>query len=176
MNQGQKRDGAPCSPSKMSAAPAIASERRLEVGFTLIELLIVIAVIGILASLVLTAIGASRDKAYDTRIRNGVGQLRLMAEQVYDTQGADFTDWTQYPDIQTNLAIVLEDIDKNYGDAAGTPYVTLIRDSQAQDFCISAPLRSLSTSYYCVDTTGVFKTSTAACPDYPAGGTPLRCP
>lgn len=150
--------------------------RKSTPGFTLIELLIVIAVLGILASLVLTAINSSRNKAYDTRIRADIGQIRWLAETAFDSQGANYTNWTQYPTIQQNLTILLEDIDKNYNDAPGAPYVTALRESQITDYCISAPLRNEPGKYYCIDNSGVFKTTTAACPNNAAGGAPLLCP
>jgi len=53
-------------------------------GFTLIEMLVVVAVIGILSSVVLTALGPARDKAKDTRIQEELAQVRSFAETLYD--------------------------------------------------------------------------------------------
>lgn len=145
-------------------------------GFSLIEILITIAVIGILTSLILVAVSGSRNKGHDTRIHNDVSQLRYLAESIYDTQGASYAKWSAHPSIATNLAVLLEDIDQNYGDAAGAPYVTLIRDSQGAEYCVSAPLRGKVGQYYCIDSTGVFKEGPTPCPDYGAGDPPLRCP
>lgn len=147
-----------------------------QAGFGLIELIIVIAVLGILATLVLTAVSSSRIRAYDSRIRSGVGQIRWMTESVYDTQGASYLNWTQVPSIATNLNIILEDIDRNYGDTAGSPFVTVLRESQTNEYCVSAPLRSQPGKYYCIDATAVFRTTSSACPDYAQGEDPLRCP
>ena len=49
-------------------------------GFTLIELLMVVAIIGVLASVILVALGSSRTKAKDARIISDVHQLRTLIE------------------------------------------------------------------------------------------------
>ena len=53
-------------------------------GFTLIEMLVVVAVIGILASVTLVALGPSRAKARDARIISAVSQARLIAEASFN--------------------------------------------------------------------------------------------
>ncbi|MCL4404001.1 type II secretion system GspH family protein [Patescibacteria group bacterium] len=49
-------------------------------GFTLIEMLVVVAIIGILSSVILTALGPARNKAKDARIIEEVNQARAIAE------------------------------------------------------------------------------------------------
>ena len=63
-------------------------------GFTLIELLIVIAIIGILASLVLVSLNAARNKGTNVRTQAEIAQIRTSLEQGFansayiDLQGA----------------------------------------------------------------------------------------
>lgn len=53
-------------------------------GFTLIELLIVIAIIGILASVVLGSLNTARTKATDAAIKSNLTNIRGMASIYYD--------------------------------------------------------------------------------------------
>ncbi len=78
-------------------------------GFTLIEMLIVIAVIGLLSSVLLTALGPARLSARDARIIQEVNQARAIAETLYDNysydklpaiSGVDAVDSLDNPDLQ----------------------------------------------------------------------------
>lgn len=65
-------------------------------GFTLIELLIVIAIIGILASVVLGSLNTARTKATDAAIKSNLTNLRGAASIWYDDNGYVYasTDYT----------------------------------------------------------------------------------
>lgn len=46
--------------------------RRLKGGFTIVELMIVVAVIGVIASIVVVSYGSSRSKAFDTAVKTDI--------------------------------------------------------------------------------------------------------
>jgi len=56
-------------------------------GFTLVELLIVIAIIGILASLTVISLNEARAKARDAKRRSDIGQLVKLVETYYYIRG-----------------------------------------------------------------------------------------
>lgn len=148
-------------------------------GLTFIEILLVIAILGILLTVVLASVTSSRRKAIDNRIRSNVSQLRILAEVSFDSNGGSYVNWAEEPSIQESLNRLLEEIDRDYGDSPGAPYVTVLRQSQGQEYCVNAPLVGESGNYYCVDKTGRFETVTGACPDYGddlSGDPSLRCP
>jgi len=142
-------------------------------GFTLIELLVVIAIIGILAALVLVALGNARNKANDARIKSNVGQMRTIAEIIYDSNGAEYINTESgatesvetcfnAPDntvcndatggIASNVATLRTDVGTANGALAG-----INAEALADAFCVSAQLND--TNYVCVDNTGVTVTT-----------------
>lgn len=145
-------------------------------GFGLAELVIVVGIIGILAGLILASAGQGRKEAVDTAIENAVRQMRWQAEIVFDSQSGSFLNWDQHDIVQEEMSILLEEVDKQYGDAAGAPYATAVRSGQVNDFCISAPSRVRTGTYFCTDSRGQLTTSSAHCPEYTEGDSPLRCP
>jgi len=145
--------------------------KQATLGFTMIELLVVIAIIGILTSFLLATLSDSRDKAKDNRIRADIRQLRLLAEDSYNSQGGTYINWSQESGIVNEVAVLTDDVD----DMTEVADSAVLRESQAKDFCISAPLEAAD-GHFCSDVTGAFRVSSAPCPDYPVDGAPLRCP
>ncbi|AKM81895.1 TPA: type II secretion system protein [Candidatus Berkelbacteria bacterium] len=65
----------------------LSKPRFLSNGFTLIELLVVIAIIGILSTMILTALSRTRTKTKDTRIISNVRQMSIVMQNHYDRVG-----------------------------------------------------------------------------------------
>lgn len=132
-------------------------------GFTLIEILVVIAIIGILMTIILVTLLSLRQDAFNSRIYSNIRQLRILAEAAYDTNAASYINWSTMPGVASDVTALLNDIDEAHNDALGTPYVTTIIETDDKSFCISAPLHPAAGGFVCVDATGVFKTTTDDC-------------
>ncbi len=114
-----------------------------EKGFTLIELLVVIAIIGILAALVLIALGTARSKAADARIKSGINQLRLDAENYYDTAGQTYVGFC-----------ASEDATRLTNDITNQGGTDVRCQESVTNFCASSNLRSDPNVQFCADSEG----------------------
>jgi prepilin-type N-terminal cleavage/methylation domain-containing protein len=115
-------------------------------GFTLIELLVVIAIIGILASVVLASLNSARAKGADAAIKSSINNARAQAELYYDDHSSSYNasgngvcDDTTIANIQTSV--------NNAGGVFSC-------SATAAAYRISSSLKTNTSSYYCVDSTG----------------------
>lgn len=105
-------------------------------GFTLIEILIVVAIIGILASVVVVGLGPAQRKGRDSRRLSDLRQVQTALELYYGKNGAypnaSIGDWAAFSAVLTGAGIGTSQIPndpakgKNYvylTDANGTTYV-----------------------------------------------------
>lgn len=84
-------------------------------GFTLIELLIVIAIIGLLSSVVFASLNSARKKARDARRLSDINQVQIALEMYYDKNNA-------YPD-NTDNDCSGWDSGFNGGQGSGDPFI-----------------------------------------------------
>jgi prepilin-type N-terminal cleavage/methylation domain-containing protein len=131
-----------------------------EKGFTLIEMLVVVAVIGILSSILLTALGPARYRAKDSRIVQEVNQVRSIAETLYDGTYAAL----ETPPVidKPELRTLAEDIALQGGE------LRIVKSSSLTAFAAYSKLNTkvgvepdVKVNYYCVDSGGraVFTTT-----------------
>jgi len=129
-------------------------------GFTLVELLIVIAIIGILSSVVLSNLSGARTKAYDAKVQAQLSNIRQSAE-IYYISNVNYGASTGYCNVgmfadtasgMSNLTISV-----NYPVGENT----ILCNSKGTSWAVSDNLAS-STTYWCVDNTGASKLETTA--------------
>lgn len=108
-------------------------------GFTLIELVIVIAIIGIISTLSLTAINSSRNNSKDARIIADLNQLKAIAESLYDNNYDAFN-------LNDSKVKVLSDDIRNFG---GNLNLLILPSSNSQSYRIYSSLNN--GKYYCIN-------------------------
>jgi prepilin-type N-terminal cleavage/methylation domain-containing protein len=109
-------------------------------GFTLIEMLVVVAIIGILAGTVLTALGPARNKGRDARIISGINNIAALLETEFNGSA--------YPTdlAATKFDTAQADIEA-YNNGIAVTYITA-----NAAYSLSSPLAS--GGVYCIDSTG----------------------
>jgi len=127
-------------------------------GFTLIELLVVIAIIGILSSVVLASLSSARQKAFDTKVKTQLNQIKNGAE-IYYTSNFNYGVQT-YSCSSTTVGGMFADTGSGLsklGTSANYPVGenTIICNvaTSGQAYAVSDNLLATST-YWCVDSTG----------------------
>lgn len=129
-------------------------------GFTLLELLVVVAIIGILASITMIAISDSQNKSKDSRIKSQIVNLRRVTEIYYtsnnNTYGSTVSNCTSGMFADTVNEVATFTNTANY--PTGT---TLACFASSTAWAVSASL--FGGQYWCVDSTGANRqTSTQA--------------
>ncbi len=124
-------------------------------GFTLIEMLVVVAVIGILSSVLLNALGPAKQKAKDSRIEQELSQVRDLAETLYDGDYDALESLPKTNILNQNLKALSDDITLQGGELVirkANPALNYVAYSRLN--LTTGTSQNPQTTYYCLDSTG----------------------
>ena len=133
-------------------------------GFTLIELLMVIAIIGLLASIILASLATARSKGIDAQIQRQLNALRSQAELYGLDNSNSYSGFCGNSTTTTMLTTVR--IQAGNVTAINTTFATAGSDTtitchdSSNGFAIDVPLKTNSTNTWCVDAQGKSKSNT----------------
>jgi len=134
-------------------------------GFTLIELLVVIAIIGLLSSIVLASLDTARAKGADAAVKGDLDSMRAQGELWYDSNSqtyaglcADATTAGVQGGLKAAGTQTGATFQANAVGAAGK--VTC--NSQATGWAAEAPLKTTTSAFWCIDSTGKSVSETAS--------------
>ncbi len=119
-------------------------------GFTLIELLVVISIIGILATLIISNVGAARLRARDAERKSDLHQIKTSLLLYYNDHDSTFPLTAAFPPLGTefsdggNIYMKIVPQDPSYDDSDLTPAVYNYISDDGSDFCLTAVLENLS--------------------------------
>lgn len=144
-------------------------------GFTLIELLVVIAIIGILSSVVLASLNTARNKGADAAIKSNLSAARAEAEIYYDSNGNQYhTASTAAGGVgvcaSTGTNVIGDSIAAAISASGSGETVANSCYASQTAWAASVRMKSNTSEYYCVDSTGYAATTSAktvtdaACP------------
>lgn len=129
-------------------------ERKKIGGFSLIEILVVVAIIGLLASVVVAGVSFARSRAKDARVKSSVRQMRVLAESNAVETG--IYDLVPTPDASEGF-ILAGDISSQGGELVQTV------SALGETYCAASVLISDNSKNFCIDTTG--KVTEGLCAD-----------
>lgn len=120
-------------------------QKRNQKGFTLIELLIVVAIIGLLATLAIVSLNTAREKANDTKRIADLKSMQTALELYWNGEGQG-----HYPGLDIDSSVATADVVDNWSQLE-TELITYLpalpRDPGANRYYYAALVDQVSTHY-----------------------------
>lgn len=131
----------------MSCTP---QKNKAHSGFTLIEILIVVAIIGILSTIVIVSLREATDRTKNAKIIANITQVRKVAEELYVQEADGYTSLCNgtggVNSSNPDLAMVETDL-QNYLGASSS----MTCYASNYHYCLSTRLVDDSTRWFCID-------------------------
>lgn len=126
-------------------------------GFTLVELLVVVAIIGILSSVVIASLNTARTKGANAGIKANLATIRAQAEILYDGD-SDYDAVCGANSVAQNANVAQAIVQANTA-SGGTAVCGKPTSGAAGAWAVSSPLKgeTATVDNWCVDSTGVAK-------------------